>query len=85
LSKNIKIRIYKIIVLPVVLDGCETWSLTLRKEHKLRMFENRVLRIFGMKRDEVPEGSRKLHNGYSSQSIIRMIKSRRMIWAGHVA
>jgi hypothetical protein len=56
LSKNIKIRICKIIILPVVLYGCETWSLILREEHTLRMFENRVLRrIFGPKRDEVTE------------------------------
>jgi hypothetical protein len=56
LSKNLKIRIYKTIILPVVLYGCETWSLTLREEHRLRVFENRVLRrIFGPKRDEVTE------------------------------
>jgi hypothetical protein len=54
LSKNLKIRIYKMIILPVVLYGCETWSLTLREEHRLRVFENRVLRrIFGPKRYEV--------------------------------
>jgi hypothetical protein len=53
-KKNLKIRIYKTIILPVVFYGCETWSLTLREEHKLRVFENRVLRrIFGPKRDEV--------------------------------
>jgi hypothetical protein len=90
LSKNIKIRIYKTIILPVVLYGCQTWSLTLREEHRLRMFENRVLRIFGPKRDEETGGWRKLHseerrNLYSSPSIIRTIKSRRMRWAGHVA
>jgi hypothetical protein len=91
LSKNLNIRIYKTIILPVVLYGCETWSLTLREEHRLRMFENRVLRrIFGRKRDEVTEELRKLHNKelhdlYSSPSIIRIIKSRRMRWAGHVA
>jgi hypothetical protein len=90
LSKNIKIRIYKTIILPVVLYECETWSPTLREEHRLRVFENRVLRrIFGSKRDEVTEGWRKLHNEelhnlYSSPSIIRTIKSRRMIWAGYV-
>jgi hypothetical protein len=57
LSKNVKIRIYKTIILPVVLYGCETWSLTLREEHSLRVFENRVLgRIFGPKRDEVTGG-----------------------------
>jgi hypothetical protein len=72
------------------LYGCETWSLTLREEHRLRVFENRVLRrIFGPKRDEVRGEWRKLHNGerhnlYSSPDI-RQIKSRRMRWAGHVA
>jgi hypothetical protein len=74
----------------VVLYGCETWSLTVREEHKLRVFENRVLRIFGPKKDGVMGGWRKLHdeelhNLYSSPSIIRIIKSRRMRWAGHVA
>jgi hypothetical protein len=65
----------------VILYGCETWSLTLREEHRLKVFENRVLRIFGPRRDEVTGGWRKLlneefHNLYSSPSIIRMIKSR---------
>jgi hypothetical protein len=75
----------------LVLYGCETWSLTLREEHRLRVFENRVLRrIFGPKRDEVRGEWRKLHNEelrdlYSSPNIIRIIKSRRMRWAGHVA
>jgi hypothetical protein len=84
IAKNIKIRIYKTIILPVVLYGCETWSLTLREEHRLRVFENRVLRrIFGPNRDEVTGDWRKLHNEelhslYSSPSIIRMIKSRSM-------
>jgi hypothetical protein len=84
-------RIYKTIILPVILYGCETWSLTLREEHRLRVFENKVLkRIFGPKRDEVTGGWRKLHNEElrdlnSSPSIIRIIKSRRMRWAGHVA
>jgi hypothetical protein len=78
------------IILPVVLYGCETWSLTLREEHKLRVFENRVLRrIFGPKRDGVMGGwkivhNEELYNLYSSPSIIRIIKSRRMRWAGHV-
>jgi hypothetical protein len=91
LSKRLKIIIYKTTILPVVLYGCETWSLTLREEHRLRMFENRVLRrIFGSKRDEVTGEWRKLHNEklrdlYSSPSIIRIIKSRRMRWADHVA
>jgi hypothetical protein len=59
----VKVRIYKTIILPVVLYGCETWSLTLKKEYKLRVFENRVLRrIFGPKRDTVTGGWRKLHN-----------------------
>jgi hypothetical protein len=84
-------RTYKTIILPVVLYGCVTWSLTLREEHRLRVFEDRVLRrIFGLRRDEVMGGQRKLHNEelqdlYSSPSIIRMIKSRRMRWPGHVA
>jgi hypothetical protein len=90
LSKNLKIRIYKTIILPVVLYRCETWSLTLREEHKLKVFENRVMRrIFGPKRDEVMGEWRKLHNEelrdlYSSPSIVRIIKSRRMRWVGHV-
>jgi hypothetical protein len=77
--------------LPAVLYGCETWSLILREEHRLRVFENRVLRrIFGQKRDEVMGEWGKLHNEelcdfYSSPSIIRVIKSKRMRWAGHVA
>jgi hypothetical protein len=75
LSKNIKIRICKTIILPVVLYGCETWSLTLREEERLRVFENRVLRrISGPKRDEVTLHNEELHNLYSSPSIIRMIK-----------
>jgi hypothetical protein len=85
LSGNVKIKIYKTIILPVVLYGCETWSLTSREEHILRVFENRVLRrIFESKRDEVTGGWRKLHGLYSSLSIVRVIKARRMRWAGHV-
>jgi hypothetical protein len=90
LSRNLKVKIHKTIILPVVLYGCETWSLTLREEHKLRVFENRVLRrIFGPKWDEVTGYWRKLHSGelhnlYSSPDIIREIKSRRMRWAVHL-
>jgi hypothetical protein len=77
--------------LPVVVYGCETWSLTLREKHRLRVFENRVLRrLFGPKRDEVKGEWRKLHNEElrvlnSSPSKIRVIKSRKMRWAGHIA
>jgi hypothetical protein len=91
LSKNVKIKIYRTIILPVVLYGCKSWSLTLREESRLRVFENRVLRrIFGPKRDEVTGEWRRLHNKelyalYSSPNIIRVIKSRRLRWAGHVA
>ncbi|KAJ4434346.1 hypothetical protein ANN_22905 [Periplaneta americana] len=91
LSKNLKVRIYKTVILLVVLYGCETWTLTLREEHRLRVFENKMLRkIFGAKRDEVTGEWRKLHNAelhalYSSSDIIRNIKSRRLRWAGHVA
>jgi hypothetical protein len=90
-KKTLKIRTYKTIILPVVLYWCETWSLTLREEDRLRVFANRVLRkIFGPKRNEVTGKWRKLHNEelrdlYSSPSIIRIIKSRRMRWAGHVS
>jgi hypothetical protein len=81
MSKNLKIIIYKTIILPVVLYGCETWSLTLREKHRLRVFENRVLRrIFGPKRDEVTGEWRKLNNelcdSYSLPRIIRIMKSR---------
>jgi hypothetical protein len=89
-SKNLKIIIYKTVIFPVVLYGCETWSLTFREEHRLRVSENTVLRkISGSKREE--DGSwRKLYNDelhslYSSLNIVRVIKSRRMSWAGHVA
>jgi hypothetical protein len=90
LSRNVKVKIYKTVILPVVLNGCETWSLTLREEHRLRMFEKRVLRrIFGPKRDEKMGEWRKLHkeefhNLYSIPDTIRQVKSRRMRWAGHV-
>jgi hypothetical protein len=86
---NCRERIHYIIILPVVLYERETWSLTLREEHRLRVFENRVLRrIFGPKRDEVIGDWRKLHseelhNLYYSPILIRMMKSRKMRWAGH--
>jgi hypothetical protein len=89
--ETLKLEYTKTIILPVVLCGCETWSLTLREEHRLRVFEKRVLRrIFGSKRDEVTGDWRKLHNEelhnlYSSTSITRTMMSRRMRWAGHVA
>jgi hypothetical protein len=76
-SRNLKVKIYKTIILPVVLYVCETWSLTLREEHRLRVFENRVLRrIFRPKRGEVKGEWKKLHKGYlhnlySSPDIIR--------------
>ena len=78
------------IILPAVLYGCKTWPMTLRKERKLRVFENMVLRrIFGPRRDEVTGEWRRRHNEelndlYSSPNIVRVIKSRRMRWAGHV-
>jgi hypothetical protein len=91
LSKNVKIRKCRNIIFPIVLYGYQTWSLALREEHRLWEFENRVLRrIFGTKRDKVTGDWRKLHNEelhslYSSPSIIRMNKARRMRWAWHVA
>jgi hypothetical protein len=90
LSRNIKVKIYKTIILPVVLHRCETWPFTVRGERRLRVFENRVpRRIFGPKRDEEAGEWRKLHNEefhilYLIPNIIRQIKSRRMRWAGHV-
>jgi hypothetical protein len=90
-STNLKVKIYKTIIPPVVLYGYETWSLTLREEHRFKLFQSRVLRrIVGSKRDEVTGDWRKMHTGelhnlYSSQDIIRHIKSRRLRGAGHVA
>ena len=89
LSTNSKIKIYRTIILPVVLYWCETWSLPLREERRLKVSENRVLSIFEPKRDVTREW-RKLHNEdlndlHSSLNIVRVITSRRMRWAGHVA
>jgi len=86
LSKNLKFKICRTIILPVVLYGCETWSATLREERRLRLLR----RIFGPKREEVIREWRNIHieelNGlYSSSSIVRVIKSRRMRWEEHAA
>jgi hypothetical protein len=87
----LKIKIYRTIITPVVLYGCETWSLTMMEERRLRVLENRVLRIvFGPRGDEVTGKWRKIHNEelndlYSSSNTILVINSRRMRWAGHVA
>ena len=90
LPKNLKIKIYETIILPFVLYGCETWSLTLREEYRLRVFENWILRrILGPKMDENGKWRRlhneELHSLYLSPNIVRVIKSRRLRWAGHVA
>jgi len=91
LSKNLESKIYKTIILPVVVYGCDTRSLTLREEHSLRVFGNRVLtRIFGPKRDEETGEWRKIYKEelndlHCLSNIVRVIKSRRMRWAGHVA
>jgi hypothetical protein len=83
LSKSLKIKIYRTIILPIVSYGCETWSLTLREERRLRVFENMVLRrIFGPRRDDVMGEWRRLHNDklndlYSSPNIAWVIKLRR--------
>ena len=88
---EVGLNFYRTIILPAVLYGCETWSLTLREERKLRVFDNMVLsRIFGPRRDEVMGERRRLDNEelndlYSSPNVVRVIKSRRMRWAGHVA
>jgi hypothetical protein len=91
LSKNLKIKIHRTIILPVILDGCETWSLTLREERRLRVFENRALRrAFWSKRAEVTGEWRKLHNEElndlnSLPNIVRVVKSEIIRWAGHMA
>jgi hypothetical protein len=91
LHKNLKIKIYRTIILSVVLNGCGTWSLTLREERRLRVFENRLLRrIYVPRRDEVTGEWRKLHNEelndlYSPPNIFRVTNSRKMRWAGHGA
>jgi len=91
LSKNLKIKIYRTIILPVVLYGCETWSLIFREVRKIRFFEKKVLRrVFGPKKDEVTGEWRKLYNEelrdlYSLPNNERVVKSRRMKWSGHVA
>jgi hypothetical protein len=87
---NVKVKIYKTIILPVVSYGSETWSLTLREENILRVFENRVLRrLFGPKNELTGEWrklhNKELHNFYSFSYIIRQMKSRRIRWAGHMA
>ena len=91
LSKHLKIKIHRTIILPVVLYGCETWSLAVREERRLRVFENKELRrVFGPKRDAVTGEWRKLHNEElkdlnSLPNIVRVVKSRRMRCVVHVA
>jgi len=91
LSTNIYIKIYRSVILPIVLYECETWYLTLREKLRLKVYGNWVLRrIFGIKRDEVTGEWRKLHNEelndlFCSHNIFRVIELKRMRWAGHVA
>jgi hypothetical protein len=88
LYKNLKIRIQKIIMSPVIFYECQTWYLALREEQRLKVFENRVLsRMFEQKRYQTMRGwhNEELHCVYSSPNTIRTIKSRRIRWAGHIA
>jgi hypothetical protein len=91
LSKNVNIKISRTVSFPVVLYGCETWYVTLREKHKLSVFENRAQRnVIAPKKDEIAGKGRRLSNEelydlYSSPNIIRVIKSRIMRWAGHLA
>jgi len=84
--KIIKVKLYRAIIFPVILCGCETWSITLREGRRLRVYENRVMRrMFGPKREEVTREWRNPHNEelndqYSSPSIVRLVKSRRIRW-----
>ena len=89
LSKNLNAKIYRSIILPLAPYGCEIWSLTLRGERRLRVFDRVLGRIFGPKRDEVTGEWRKLHNEelrdlYSLPNIVWVVKLRRMRWVGHV-
>lgn len=91
ISRKLKLKIYRTVILPVILYGCESWSTTLADEHKLRVFENKVLRkIYGPKRDEMTGEWRRLHNEelhglYDSPDVVKIMKSKRLRWAGHVA
>ena len=91
ISRKLKLKIYRTVILPVILHGCESWSTTLADEQKLRVFENKVLRkIYGPKRDEMTGEWRRLHNEelhglYDSPDVVRIMKSRRLRWSDHVA
>jgi len=85
------LKIFRTVILPVILYGCESWSTTLADEHKLRVFENKILRkIYGPKRDEMTGEWRRLHNDelyglYDSPNVVKIMKSRRLRWADHVS
>ena len=91
ISRKLKLKIYRTVILPVILYGCESWSTTVADEQKLRVFENKILRkIYGPKRDEMTGEWRRLHNEelhglYDSPDVVKIMKSRRLRWAGHVA